>query len=109
MKAIDLIKAERTRQINVEGFTESHDDRHVSGEIGDAAICYASAASKMARGESLAYVKECVSAMDRGFPWPWEEEWWNPSSTQIKNLVKAGALIVAEIERLQRAEQKAAE
>lgn len=109
MKAIDLIKEERKRQISEEGFTESHDDRHTSGEIGDAAICYASAAAKMARGESLEYVRECVSAMDRGFPWPWEESWWNPSSTQIKNLIKAGALIVAEIERLQRAEEKASE
>lgn len=100
--AIELIACERKRQINVEGFTPEHDDEHRSGEINDAAICYASAASKLARGESLEYIKECVDASERGFPWPWESEWWNPSRDQIQNLVKAGGLIVAEIERLQR-------
>ena len=35
--------------------------------------------------------------------WPWDEKWWKPFPDPIRNLVKSAALIVAEIERLQRA------
>jgi hypothetical protein len=34
--------------------------------------------------------------------WPWDPSWWKPSPDPIRNLVKAGALIAAEIDRLQR-------
>jgi hypothetical protein len=32
--------------------------------------------------------------------WPWSFEWWKPKD-RIRNLVRAGALIAAEIDRLQ--------
>jgi hypothetical protein len=32
--------------------------------------------------------------------WPWEPEGWKPSDDPIRNLVKAGSLIAAEIDRL---------
>ncbi|MNY70647.1 hypothetical protein D3C86_2088230 [compost metagenome] len=35
--------------------------------------------------------------------WPWSEDWWKPSPEPRRNLVKAGALILADIERLDRA------
>jgi hypothetical protein len=38
--------------------------------------------------------------------WPWDKEWWKPSDDPTRNLVKAGALIAAEIDRLQRAKEK---
>ncbi|MFN3321313.1 MAG: hypothetical protein ACK43M_21435, partial [Allorhizobium sp.] len=34
--------------------------------------------------------------------WPWGIEWWKPTDRR-RDLVKAGALIIAEIERLDRA------
>lgn len=34
--------------------------------------------------------------------WPWADDWWNPSDDPVRNLVKAGALIAAEIDRIQR-------
>jgi hypothetical protein len=37
------------------------------------------------------------------FDWPWDASWWKPSNDPVRNLVKAGALIAAEIDRLQRA------
>ena len=37
--------------------------------------------------------------------WPWDREWWKPT-TQRRDLVKAGALILAEIERIDRASGK---
>lgn len=97
-----LIAQERQRQISSEGYDPEHDDRHTSGELNDAAICYASAAAKQARGESIEYLRDVVPAGFTGFPWPWEDEWWKPSEDQSRNLVKAGALIAAEIDRLQR-------
>ena len=97
----ELIAAERTRQITKEGWTRSHDDQHASGEMNDAAISYAMAAAKQARGNGGAeYLKSLQSAAM--VPWPWEAEWWKPDDDPIRNLVKAGALIAAEIDRLQR-------
>ncbi len=42
-----------------------------------------------------------------GYQWPedWEAEVWKPSADPVHNLVKAGALIAAEIDRLQRASE----
>jgi len=100
--AIELIAKERQRQIEKEGFGHRHDNTHRSGELCDAAGCYVKAAAKLARGESLQYLLSAVPAGSIGFQWPWEEVWWKPSDDPIRNLVKAGALIVAEIERIQR-------
>ena len=38
--------------------------------------------------------------------WPWGSEYWKPSEDPVRNLVKAGALIAAEIDRLNRAKAK---
>lgn len=96
---IELIAEERKHQENRE-FNAEHDARHRSGEINDAAICYAMAAAKLARGASEDYLESAVPA--GMFPWPWEDEWWKPSASPVRNLVKAGALIAAEIDRLNR-------
>lgn len=86
---IELIATERKRQISKEGWTASHDDTHEYGELAIAATCYAINGQG---SESL--LPPC--------DWPWEKKWWKPSPDQIRNLVKAGALIAAEIDRLQR-------
>lgn len=88
MNAIEAIAAERQRQIEVEGWTPEHDDEHDDGALANAAACYAV-------GDDL-----------RRFDgpdgiWPWKASWWKPADRR-RNLVKAGALIVAEIERLDR-------
>lgn len=101
---VDLIRAERERQISGEGWGPEHDDSHRSGELCDAAISYARAAAKQARGESHEYLKEMAAAA--AVPWPWEDGWWKPDADQIRNLVKAGALIAAEIDRLDRERRK---
>jgi hypothetical protein len=83
---------ERIRQIEIEGWSAEHDDLHNAGELGRAAACYA--------------VGEMIhDASTDGPVWPWSEDWWKPSwpIDRRKELVKAGALIVAEIERLDRA------
>lgn len=81
------VLAERQRQIGVEGWTPEHDDEHDSGEMAIAAAFYA-----------MAY----RSYEDGRVRWPWDDKWCKPKS-QRHNLVRAGALILAEIERLDRA------
>lgn len=89
---VSLIAAERHRVITAEGYTPEHDDGHAYGELVDAAIQYADAAN----GGDL--------RADGALPEvPWGDEWFKPSDDPIRNLVKAGALIAAEIDRLLRA------
>lgn len=100
--AIELIAEERARQISVEGWTPEHDDQHTAGEMAVAASCYARAAEIavqwVSRGPDA--IKACLGcAADF---WPWNLSWWRPSTDPVRNLVKAGALIAAEIDRLQR-------
>lgn len=101
MNGAELIAAERTRQIQAEGWTPEHDDEHTLGELADAGGCYAHVAGAICRGASAEefgadmMINECS--------WPFGESWWKPSDDEIPNLVKAGALIAAEIDRLQRA------
>jgi hypothetical protein len=99
MTGIDLIALERARQINEEGFSLEDDRRCTSGELIDAGISYATAAAKQSRGEdSLSYL---ISLEGAGcVPWPWESAWWKPSKDKVRNLVKAGALIAAELDRI---------
>ena len=88
------VLAERQRQIEVEGWTPENDDAYQSGDIADAAACYAMTSPRM-RGDRSA-----------PFDWPWVGRWWKPTDRR-RNLVKAGALILAEIERLDRAALRA--
>lgn len=89
------IMSERLRQIHVEGRTPEHDDRYCCGELPGAAACYARHVSTR---------EYQVEHQDDGVPcdWPWAEEWWKPTSS-YRDLEKAGALILAEMERINRA------
>jgi hypothetical protein len=91
---IGLISIERTRQMTEEGWTPEHGNNHKHGELGVAAACYA--------GLSGRYVTAPKSSVSAPFSWPWKKKWWKPSDDSIKNLVRAGALIAAEIDRIQR-------
>jgi hypothetical protein len=88
---VELIAAERQRQVEAEGWTPEHDDEH-DGQMADAAACYL-----------LSDVPEF-----RDDYWPWDAKWWKPTpKDRVRELVKAGALIAAEIDRLNRATQAA--
>lgn len=94
-----LIVRERKRQVEEEGWSAAHDDRHRGGELAWAAIAYAAPAPVTRDGPGVSYD-----------PWPWSEEWDKRPGTdanrgeRIRALVKAGALIAAEIDRLDRAD-----
>jgi len=93
----ELITDERTRQISKEGWTPEHDDGHNEGEMTEAAICYAQASQFVGRSISMGLIQDTPER------WPWDHEWWKPSQDRVRNLVKAGALIAAEIDRITRA------
>ncbi len=78
---IDVL-AERQRQIYAEGFDEAHDEKWADGQLVDAAMCYCAP-------------DECPPK------WPWSPRWWKPKDRR-RDLVRAAALIIAEIDRLDR-------
>ncbi|EPG5901004.1 hypothetical protein N0681_23010 [Pseudomonas aeruginosa] len=88
------VQAERRRQIEAEGWTPKHDDEHSHGQMARAAACYALAGSSAPNDETAALLVSLA--------WPWDEQWWKPSTAR-RDLVKACALALAEIERLDRA------
>ncbi len=110
---VELIAAERARQVEVEGWTPEHDDQHWTGELAMAAALYAAPQELYARGVD-----------HRGYPvfydpWPWKKQVddglgdfpchrevnaWDKRAKhdRLRALVIAGALIAAEIDRLRR-------
>lgn len=90
-----LIAEERARQIAKEGWTPDHDDEHTNGELADSAACYAALGGAQARGRAN------EPWMPPPAAWPWDQSWWKPQD-QMRNLVRAGALLAAEIDRLLR-------
>jgi hypothetical protein len=111
MTGAELITAERERQIKEEGWTAEHDDEHIEGELALLACCYAS---------PVLLYREKRYPKGIFFEDPYPDSWlviWDkrvrngdtiipnckiPTKTYIRQLVKAGALIAAEIDRLQR-------
>lgn len=91
------VLAERLRQISAEGWTPKHDDEeHPFGQLALAAASYAVHAGEGWGDDLFTY----ANAPPPNF-WPWGS-WWKPRD-QRRDLVRAGALILAEIERLDRA------
>lgn len=89
---IELIAEERQRQIEKEGWTAEHDAEHINGEIAIAGAVYA----------MRPLINEVMLKED-GIPylWPWDGNWYKPTpENRVRELQKAGALIAAEIDRL---------
>lgn len=107
------ITRERERQIAEEGWSPHHDDTHKSGEMARAAACYALQSTLGDPMRSFeAYIDGGTTTFKRKYfkvgtinisylLWPWQGSWWKPTTAR-RDLVKAAALIVAEIERLDR-------
>lgn len=94
---IELIAEERQRQIEVEGWTPEHDKQHFDGQLANAAAVYA---IDPMGGDASSIIKTL---------WPWEMDWLKISCNEntsdnpqgrIRDLQKAGALIAAEIDRI---------
>lgn len=99
-----LIMNERIRQITEEGYGSEWDDQYTDGQLGAAAGCYA-----MPERVRSQYQSYHVSG--RFFPrwWPWSVDHWKPGKSdegRLRDLAKAGALIIAEMDRLIRKASK---
>lgn len=81
------IGRERFRQINEEGYDLNHDDDYKSNELINAATSY------------LLACDGHVKFREAEENWPWVAELFKPKDTW-SNLIKAGALIAAELDRL---------
>jgi hypothetical protein len=82
---ISEIAAERQHQCSL-GYTPEFDDAYRGEELLDAALCYGGFGRPIG---------------DVTLLWPWVPRAWNPK-TKRENLIRAAALIVAEIERMDR-------
>jgi hypothetical protein len=106
VNATAAIDFERDRQVNDEQWSEDHDDAHTNGSLWAAAHFYANAA-----------IKSPIWAYHNFKQWPWGSDYFKPwkkngfgnYTSEIDRercLIKAGALILAEQDRLDRALQK---
>ena len=94
-----LIADERRRQIDQEGWTAEHDKQHESMDLAAAGVCYALQAI-----QPVDYADPDNPETPDG--WPWAECWWKPKD-ELKDLVRAGALLAAAIDRLQEEQSNA--
>ncbi len=103
MSVLEEIAAERKRQIESEGWTHEHDNQHRSGELARAAACYAYIAGPEFERSELAKLWWGLnwSPIRKIWPGDWDWRWFKPTDRR-RDLIKAAALIVAEIERLDR-------
>lgn len=84
---VALIAAERARQVTAKGYTPEHDAHHGDGDLIRAAVAYATLAAGATEEHTAAW-------------WPWDRSGFKPGDGRLRALVKAGALIAAEIDRL---------
>jgi hypothetical protein len=102
---IDVL-AERQRQIHAEGFDEAHDDEFRKGELANAGACYALGSPYVhirapIYGSFFGFFEGWTQAGWNQITWPWTRKWWKPRDRR-RDLVRAAALIIAEIDRLDR-------
>lgn len=82
------VLAERRRQVEAEGMTTDGDDRYHAAELPRAAASYILNGAN----DEAPYI------------WPWSKSWWKPRDARA-NYVRAAALLLAEIERIDRGQE----
>lgn len=97
MHALHAVMTERRRQMMAEGWTARHDDEHRDGSMARAAAAYALVGSSDGRKVGDELTPNITERL-----WPWDRAWWKPKDRR-RNLVRAAALLIAEIERIDRA------
>jgi hypothetical protein len=107
-KALIDVMNERDRQQDVEGFDRAHDDAYTGGELAKAALCYLG---------TIVFTRDLVSkgriqpdirlhqTLKPPAMWPWNSDFWKPKGER-RDLIRAAALLLAEIERMDRASKK---
>lgn len=98
--AIDVM-TERRRQIVEEGMRPEDDDKLVDRSLAKVAACYVVHASKSPQTRAKLYMSRMIP---KRWPDSWAKKWWKPKNRR-RDLVRAAALIIAEIERIDRAKE----
>ncbi len=111
LNGVGLIADERLEQAGRTGnryipaqWPAEHDDGHADAELAAGAGCYLDVATMQVRGSQGAALSDLPLVRAEALKyWPWpENESFKPGPDPIRNLVKAGAMIAAEIDRLER-------
>lgn len=89
------IMVERIRQVVNEGWDFEHDDGYTQGQLLWAAVSYLQRAQEQTQGIA-------IQEGDPPTTWPFHKGWWKPSDDPLRNMTKAGALLAAEMDRLER-------
>lgn len=95
-EAVEMIAEERVRQQTQEGYTRTHDDEHTEGQLALLAAAYA----LLSRPNLYHYRHALINELG-GYGWEVK------SKDPIRDLVRAGALILAELERRLRLKEAA--
>ena len=101
-KVINEIHNERQRQIEKEHWSFEHDDEHTDGSLADAAACYAATTRAFKAEEVVGVGYKPYQRFTDLWPESWADHWFKPNKRRRQRLIIAAALIVAEIERLDR-------
>lgn len=105
-RAASDVLAERTGQMAVHGWDAAHDDDHDAGALAQAAACYAMAAAVEQGACGPGWSLKMRDAI--GDIWPFDDDRWKQGPPR-RMLVKAAALLLAEIERIDRRDAYAAD
>lgn len=101
---IEIIAKKRAAQIDKHGFTTAYDAAFYQGNS-QHDLVFAAAAYALPSQLKTTWQKE--NLRDRSNLWPWGKNMWNPTpDNRIEELANAGALIAAEIDRLQILKEK---
>jgi hypothetical protein len=95
------ILAERRRQIDVEGWSAGSDDLRTDGALLAAAMLYYRHGAGLHVSMVEVWHRGSEAAVECPLGWPWLPEWWKPR-TPRRDLERAGALCLAEIDRMRR-------
>lgn len=96
--ALHMLAMERVHQTEDDEYDPEQDDVYHESQLARAAACYALPESR----RTYTGLSD-----DRGVPtnWPWLPSYWKPTpDDRLRELQKAGGLILAEMERILRAE-----
>jgi len=110
---VELIAEERQRQIQKLGYNEEHDEMETAFQLSGAAAMYIANAINIDWREHSHYddLGDCVRFQCRQIDtnewkeeWPWDDRDGRNKSDVMTSLITAGALIAAEIDRLNKAD-----
>lgn len=101
---IDVLK-ERVEQVEKHDYDDVHDDKYLNAQLTRAGVHYAAAAASAIMLKDKSYAGLTPLTVQTGFDWPWPLSFWKTGPIR-KMLIKAAALIIAEIERIDRIEAK---